>query len=145
MAHLRALGTYHECVISCQKQPYRSGDGRIKGSPFGTSQRVAMCSIMFFSWRGCSSAQVATPTSLEGHGDGSNVISMSFCQSSIADAVRKNNTHKNVFDRHRNSGEQLVADLMLLEAQDQEAIQKTWSIFVCVVSFERINQHLLQS
>ena len=31
------------------------------------------------------------------------------------------------FDRHRNSGEQLVTDLMLFEAQDQEAIQKTWS------------------
>ena len=31
------------------------------------------------------------------------------------------------FDRNRNSGEQLVTDLMLFEAQDQEAIQKTWS------------------
>ena len=48
-------------------------------------------------WRGCSSAQLAKPTSLEWHGDASDVISLNFCQSSIANAVRKNNTHKNVF------------------------------------------------
>ena len=49
------------------------------------------------SWRGCSSAQLAKPTSLEWHGDASDVISMNFCQSSTADAVRKNNTHKDIF------------------------------------------------
>ena len=44
-----------------------------------------------------------------------------------ADAVRTNDTHKGIYVRHRDSGEHLVADLVLLEAPDQEAIRKAWS------------------
>ena len=39
----------------------------------------------------------------------------------------ENDTRKGIYVRHRDIGEQLVVDLVLFEAQDQEAIQKAWS------------------
>ena len=45
----------------------------------------------------------------------------------VANAVRETDTHKGIYVRHRDSVKHLVADLVLLEAQDQEAIQKAWS------------------